>query len=80
MTIREFLRDYDIRYWRSSEGMGWVISNKQTGEARGFGFNAYTSDSEFSFYTGRELREEAAEYLWPFIQQQYNIQIEDEQK
>jgi len=79
MTIQEFLKDYDIRYWRNSTGMGWLISNKQTGEARGFGFNTYTSDAEFKFYTGRELREEAAEYLWPFIQQQYNIQIDDEQ-
>lgn len=53
MTIQEFLKDYDIRYWRNSTGMGWLISNKQTGEARGFGFNTYTSDAEFKFYTGR---------------------------
>lgn len=77
MTIKDFLNDYDIRYWRNSEGMGWLISNKLTGEAKGFGFNTYTSDAEFKFYTGLELREEAAKYLWPFLKQHYNIQIED---
>jgi hypothetical protein len=79
MTIQEFLRDFDIRYWRNSEGIGWLISNKLSGEARGFGFNTYTTDAEFKIYTGLELKEEAAESLWPFIQQQYNIQIENEQ-
>jgi hypothetical protein len=77
MTIQEFLRDYDISYWRNSEGLGWLVSNKQTGEAKGFGFNTFTTDAEFYFFTGRELKEEAAESLYPFIKQSYNIQIED---
>lgn len=77
MTIQEFLNDYNIHYWRNAVEIGWLISNKQTGEAKGFGFNTFSTDAEFQFYTGRELRNEAAEFLWPFIQESYNITIEN---
>jgi hypothetical protein len=78
MTIQNFLSCYNIHYWRSSNGIGWLISNKQTGEAKGFGFNTNTTDAEFKFYTSRELQEEAAEFLLPFIQKAYNITIEND--
>jgi hypothetical protein len=76
MTLQDFLDVYNIHYWRSSDGIGWLISNKQTGEAKGFGFDTYTTDAEFQFYTGRELQIESVEFLWPFIQKSYNITIE----
>jgi hypothetical protein len=76
MTIQEFLRDYDIRYWRNSTSIGWLISSKQKGLAKGFGFNTDVTDGEFQFFTGCELQNEAAEFLWPFIQETYDITIE----
>jgi hypothetical protein len=67
MTIQEFLRDYDIRYWRNSKSICWHISSKQKGLAKSFGFNTDITDGEFQFFTGRELQNEAAKFLWPFI-------------
>jgi hypothetical protein len=52
MTLQDFLDVYNIHYWRSSDGIAWIISNKKTGEAKGFGFDTYTTDAEFQFYIG----------------------------
>lgn len=78
MTKKNFLKNYLIVYRRMNNRISWVIINRENGSAKSFGFDTgEISDAEFEFYTGKSLELEVNSSLWSFIQDKYEITIED---